>query len=106
MEDVQIGHSVNAGVANVNTLVRPWVYPLKFEESSSWSMADAFVAKTFVVSTYHNDRAYVTLPDLVKRLEETSHIKEEYLLESIPRLLRRPPYGSRKIIAGVMLRPK
>lgn len=68
-----------------------WKSPLKFEESHTWPLIDFLIARTIVFMTYIDEKSEVPFLELVKRVETQTHMKEEYLLEVIPRMLRDPP---------------
>lgn len=103
MMAIQVGQSVG-GPDMFGLPARAWLSPIKFEEKESWSLADTFVARAFVVNACRDENSSVPFRDVVKRLRERGRIEEEHIIESLPRLLRYPPDSPDGVIKGIILR--
>ncbi len=103
MLDSQIGHAV-VHTDNYKSAPRLWSGPIKFEDSENWNLADSCIARGIVTITSISPRREILLSDLVKKLREATWIDEEYIRQSILRLLRIPPDIPNDMVKGLSFR--
>jgi hypothetical protein len=104
MIDVQIAHAVPTNGFNpiiIRSLLNPII---RYEDNDQWNSTDVLIVRTINLAVYTSRTSNVTMAQLVKRIEELSWIKLEYVTERLPKLLRSPPNTMDGVVPGIVLR--